>query len=254
MKEMKGIREFTNFEANEIRKLINKKLMASTSEQKSIRNKIRSFNFYFSDFSSKKGYTIQDFNDLIKSGQIKIIGAGKTKEIKPKKVSDIQTENQITEETIVKNKDLENNLIVNGKFCSIKDLNQDTLNSTGFYCIKLKPNSRFPERYQNILDKRKHKFIYIGKAEGQTLRERLSQELELKRPGTFFRSIGCVLTYLPITTETLIGYSLCYHTYCFILLQSFYIYLYRLSVLEVSVGYECHLKADNIFLLVHYLY
>ena len=58
---MKGKTEFTEFEANQIRKLINQKLNASKSEQKTIRNKIRSFDFYFSDFSSKKGYTIQDF-------------------------------------------------------------------------------------------------------------------------------------------------------------------------------------------------
>ena len=64
--------------------------------------------------------------------------------------------------------------------------------------IKLKTNSRLPDRYQSILDKKKYKFIYIGKAEGQTLGERLAQELELKSPGTFFRSIGCVLKYLPI--------------------------------------------------------
>ena len=48
------------------------------------------------------------------------------------------------------------------------------------------------------MNKREYKFIYIGKAEGQSLRERLGQELELKRPGTFYRSIGCVLNYLPI--------------------------------------------------------
>lgn len=195
---MKGKTEFTEFEANQIRKLINQKLNASKNEQKTIRNKIRSFDFYFSDFSSKKGYTVQDFENLIKTGEIKITGQEiiKNKQIKSeaKKIS----QNPTIVNAIIESTDIENELIKKGNFCSIKDLNQNILNSTGFYCIRLKGNSRLPDRYQNILDKRKHKFIYIGKAEGQTLRERLAQELELKSPGTFFRSIGCVLRYLPI--------------------------------------------------------
>jgi len=70
---MKGKREFTEDEANRIRNLIKQKLLASTNEQKGIRNKIRDLKFYFSDFSDKKGYTVDDFNQLIKSGQIRII-------------------------------------------------------------------------------------------------------------------------------------------------------------------------------------
>ena len=190
--------EFTEFEANQIRKLINQKLNASKNEQKTIRNKIRNFGFYFSDFSGKKGYTVQDFENLIKTGEIKIIG----KEIfeKSQIESEAKTNSQNSTDEIpeVENKDIENALITNGKFCSIKDLNQNILNSTGFYCIRLKENSRLPDRYQSILDQRINKLIYIGKAEGQPLRERLAQELELKSPGTFFRSIGCVLKYFPI--------------------------------------------------------
>jgi len=195
---MKGKIEFTEFEANQIRKLIEQKLMASKNEQKKIRNKIRSFDFYFSNFSSKKGYTVQDFDNLIKTGQIKILGKGniENKQIKNdlKNISHSST----IEKPVVKSIDIEKELIVNGKFVSIIDLDQNILNSTGFYCIKLKNGSKLPDRYQNILDKRKYKYIYLGKAEGQTLRERLAQELELKSPGTFFRSIGCVLNYLPI--------------------------------------------------------
>lgn len=121
-------------------------------------------------------------------GEIKIIGQDKIK----KKSTSVMIKKPVFEYT-----DIENDLILNGEFCSIKDLDKDILNSTGFYCIKLKSNSRLPYRYQRILDKRAHKFIYIGKAERQSLGERLFQELKLKKPGTFFRSIGCVLEYLP---------------------------------------------------------
>lgn len=195
---MKGKTEFTESEANQIRKLISQKLMASKNEQKSIRNKIRSFDFYFSDFSSKKGYTVQDFENLISSGEIKIVNQEKTEKklIIQQKKKDFQS--SINEKSIFENNDIEKELIVNGKFDSIEDLNKSILDSTGFYCIRLKVNSELPKRYQSILDKRKYKFLYIGKAEGQTLRERLAQELELKSPGTFFRSIGCVLNFFPI--------------------------------------------------------
>lgn len=190
--------EFTVFEANQIRKLINRKLIASKNEQKTIRNMIRSFGFYFSDFSSKKGYTVQDFENLLKTGEIKIVGQEITENTQIESEAKIKSQNSTKINPVVENKEIEYELIINGKFCSIEDLNQNILNSTGFYCIRLKENFRLPDRYQSILDQRKHKFIYIGKAEGQTLRERLAQELELKSPGTFFRSIGCVLKYSPI--------------------------------------------------------
>lgn len=195
---MKGKTEFTEFEANQIRKLINQKLMASSNEQKTIRNKIRSFDFYFSDFSSKKGYTVQDFDNLIKTGEIRISGKKEFESKHIKQEPKNKTQTPTKKQPVNKNTDIEKDLIINGKFCSINDLNQDILNSTGFYCIRLKEDSKLPDRYQRILDKRKNRFIYIGKAEGQTLRERLAQELELKSPGTFFRSIGCVLKYFPI--------------------------------------------------------
>mgnify|MGYP001061491924 CR=1 FL=1 len=194
---MKGKREFTDDEANKIRNLIKQKLLASTNEQKGIRNKIRDLKFYFSDFSDKKGYTVDDFNQLIKSGQIRIIG-GKTQstketnEIIPKPPMKTRVDSKVADENI------EKELIATGNFRQYIDLDSRTLSKTGFYCLRLKENSKLPDRYQLILDKRKFKYLYIGKAEGQTLGERLGQEIEHKSPGTFFRSIGCVLRYSPI--------------------------------------------------------
>ena len=82
-------------------------------------------------------------------------------------------------------------------FRSIPNIDEEILDSSGLYCIRLKENSMLPDRYQNILDSREVNYIYIGKATN-TLRERLMEELEHIRPGTFFRSIGCVLGYRPI--------------------------------------------------------
>lgn len=85
----------------------------------------------------------------------------------------------------------------NDNFKNISDLDNEILNSSGLYCIRLKEGSKLPERYQNILNDRAFKYIYIGKAT-TTLRSRLKEELEHVGPGTFFRSIGCALGYNPM--------------------------------------------------------
>jgi len=63
---MKGKKEFTKSEAEQIIKLIRQKLMASTNEQKAIRDKIRKIGFYASDFGIGGGYTEQDFLRVVK--------------------------------------------------------------------------------------------------------------------------------------------------------------------------------------------
>ena len=56
--------------------------------------------------------------------------------------------------------DFEKELIKKTNFRDISNLNQEVLCSTGFYCIKLKENSKLPDRYQRILENRKFKFLY----------------------------------------------------------------------------------------------
>ncbi len=51
---MKGKNSFTTEEIKWIKQLIDKKAVASKSEQKVIRDKIRDIGFYFSNYSSKK--------------------------------------------------------------------------------------------------------------------------------------------------------------------------------------------------------
>lgn len=88
-------------------------------------------------------------------------------------------------------------LITDNNFKEISQLDKEILAKKGFYCIRLKEKSKLPSKYQAILDTRKHRIIYIGKAE-KSIKQRLEQELEHKSPGTFFRSIGCVLGYSPM--------------------------------------------------------
>jgi len=76
--------EFTEFEANEIRKLIREKLEALAKKDsyraKQIRKQIRTdFGFKYENFDNHKPYTIEHFDALIKSDKIKIIKKGNAK-------------------------------------------------------------------------------------------------------------------------------------------------------------------------------
>lgn len=68
---MERKRIFTSKEIEAIKRLINRKVVASKEEQKKIRDEIRDvYGFYYSEFSSKKGYTVTDLQDLIDAGEI----------------------------------------------------------------------------------------------------------------------------------------------------------------------------------------
>lgn len=183
---------FTKSEYAELKKLISKKVLADRSEQKRIRDKIRKIGFYYSDFSSKKGYHVSDLEELVRNKLIKIIG-GTTNEINPK--STIQ---KVALKTKTPQPKVKFGSIDKSKFQNFNDLNDSTLSKTGLYLIKLKKGAKLPVRYQTILDQRSHKIIYIGIAQGQSLRDRLNQEIYHTSPGTFFRSIGAVLNYKPV--------------------------------------------------------
>jgi len=62
---MKGRKEFTKWEADEIMHLIEEKVKASSDKQISIRNKIRRLGFYASDFGLSGGYTSNDFKNCV---------------------------------------------------------------------------------------------------------------------------------------------------------------------------------------------
>jgi len=63
---MKSKETFTRSEADEIIRLIQEKLKADTTRQKSIRNKIRKIGFYASDYRFRNGYTVEQFLSVAK--------------------------------------------------------------------------------------------------------------------------------------------------------------------------------------------
>lgn len=93
--------------------------------------------------------------------------------------------------------------LVNGKFVSVNSLdNYSVPTNSGIYCIKLRKGVVLSTKYRKI---REDGVIYIGKADN--LHKRLwEEELNLRRPATFFRGIGAILDYLP-PKGSLIGKS-----------------------------------------------
>ena len=86
------------------------------------------------------------------------------------------------------------NNLFDSQFISVGELEPTSIPVVpGLYCIKLKKGASLPAKYGTVRD---DGIIYIGK--GDSLRERLwEEELNHKRPATFFRGIGAVLDYLP---------------------------------------------------------
>lgn len=67
----------------------------------------------------------------------------------------------------------------------------------GLYCIRVLDKKKLNGPFSKVLEERKHNIIYIGIA-SQSLKKRfLGQELRAKGHGTFFRSIGAVLGFVP---------------------------------------------------------
>lgn len=186
--------KFTSQEIEDLKIFIKSYSRATTNaERKKFRGKMRGVGFYVSEFGIDN-IDIGKFQSLLRSGKIQIIKKSPTNVAfnSPAKTSKDQQDNFIAITEI-------ENRLCQGKFQRVKVLEKSlNLNCPGFYCIRLREGSQLPERYQKHLRDRDHGIIYLGKAEGQTLRKRLlKQELRAEGHGTFFRSIGAVLGFTP---------------------------------------------------------
>lgn len=84
--------------------------------------------------------------------------------------------------------------LIQGKFISANELDGRVPDVPGIYCIKLRKGVQLPAKFGKV---REDGIIYIGQT-SKSLKERLwEEELNHKRPATFFRSIGAILGYLP---------------------------------------------------------
>lgn len=202
---MKGVTTFSSQTIELLRLLVKIYSQAnSAADQKTVRVKMRKLGFYVSDYGIQN-ITPSIFEGLLNIGHIRcndnsflkgIVTA--QKEIEPLKKNEIQKKVLAVKPLVVNNADLIEKELINGTFKKAGLIDALVPQQTGFYCIKLANGSQLPKPYQDHLNNRAHSIIYVGKAEGQTLKKRfLGQELRAKGHGTFFRSIGAVLGYLP---------------------------------------------------------
>ena len=116
-----------------------------------------------------------------------------SQEIEKRKANDVDFHNMGISAS--ENSNFEINLI-QGSFASVNGLNdgERVPDVPGIYCIKLRKGVPLPAKFGKV---REDGIIYIGQA-SKSLKERLwEEELNHKRPATFFRSIGAMLGYLP---------------------------------------------------------
>jgi hypothetical protein len=67
----------------------------------------------------------------------------------------------------------------------------------GIYCIQTINAEAFLKIFLNTFKVRCHKIVYFGITKGSLKKRLLEQELHSKGPGTFFRSIGAILGFVP---------------------------------------------------------
>lgn len=207
---MKGQNTFTSLQVQTIKKLIAQKVVATPDKQKGIRGKIRNIGFHYSDFSSKKdGYTVADFEALIRSGQIKISDGnykpttiatpkpiGKPKPVE-KKVSIVQ-----------KSKGLNSNLdnFKANRFDPQKDSETIIANSPGNYILCLKKNSNLPTvSIKPILTNFEGlQVIYTGIASGSLRTRDFKQHFKGNNAGrsTLRKSLGALFGYKQIPRDS----------------------------------------------------
>ena len=141
---MKGKNTFTSSEIQTIKKLIAEKVAETADKQKGIRAKIRKIGFHYSDFSAKKdGYTVSDFELLIRLGQIKISDGSYKSEVSATTkiiIKPITVEKKIP--VIHKSRSLKSNLDIfkANRFDPKSDSETTIANCSGNYILCLKKN------------------------------------------------------------------------------------------------------------------
>jgi len=153
-------------------------------DRKKARQKMQKLGFRMTDFNLRN-ITSSDFENLIAKKSLKISSDTSSATLAIKKTKQVQYDSPTLSNLIDAHYQTVNRLLIN------------SLEYNGLYILRLKEKSILPQPFQLISSEREHQIIYVGKSEEQTLRGRLGQELYAKGHGTFFRSIGAVLGYLP---------------------------------------------------------
>ncbi len=106
--------------------------------------------------------------------------------------------NKISVDSIKSNSNLLMKVLINEKnFKAITGSEQDIPDEPGIYCIRIKNPKALDNVFSNVLAERNHTIMYIGTASKSLQQQFLSEELRAQDHGTFFRSLGAVLGYVP---------------------------------------------------------
>jgi hypothetical protein len=205
---MKGQNTFTTSEIDQIKKLIADKVRATPDKQKGIRGKIRKLGFHYSDFSSKKdGYTVVDFEALIRSGQIKVVGGNYKPSTTPtpKTITKVAT----TVKPIVTTVSTDFNLILKtfkqNRFDPRTDNERIIADSSGNYILCLRTASKLPnvsvKPTLTIFDGLQ--VIYTGIAGGSLRSRDYRQHFKGNNAGrsTLRKSLGVLFGYKQIPRD-----------------------------------------------------
>ncbi|MBO3098299.1 GIY-YIG nuclease family protein [Gelidibacter pelagius] len=98
-------------------------------------------------------------------------------------------------------------VLINEKnFKSITECEQNVPEGPGLYAVRIKDIKALDIVFLNVLAERNHTIMYIGHASKNLRTQFYEQELRAKGHGTFFRTIGAILGYVP-EKGSLIGKS-----------------------------------------------
>lgn len=202
MKRNNAKTNFSRKEFDEIVELVSLLQKSSSDKQKGIREKIRRRGLYWSEVASGVPYTVEELNGLVRKGVITIEGEVYTPESN-ESVFFAKMKKKIKSFSSLfcnssKNTGNRDALMNPDDFKRVCDLQiNDIPSSPGLYAIRIDKQNALPKEFEDALNERNHNILYIG-ITTSSLRKRLwEQELHLKNPATFFRSIGAILGYTP---------------------------------------------------------
>ncbi len=207
---MKGQNTFTSLQIQAIKKLIAEKVGAKPDKQKGIRGEIRNIGFHYSDFSSKKvGYTVADFDALIRLGKIKISdGHYKPTTTATTKIIDNSKPIEMKVTVIMKSNGLNYNLenFKINRFDPKTDSETIIANSSGNYILCLRKKTKLPTvSIKPILTTFEGlQVIYTGIAGGSLRTRDFRQHFKGNNAGrsTLRKSLGVLFDYKQIPRDS----------------------------------------------------
>ncbi len=118
--------------------------------------------------------------------------------IKPQILPEVRESNSVAIQIDNTDPTEKERLLMDEKRClNVKAIEDIVPSLPGLYCIRIKKGEILPWPFKNELIKRQSNLLYIGIATKSLKRRFLEQELRAQGHGTFFRSLGAMLGFLP---------------------------------------------------------